>query len=76
MYRNGLSVQITGVNTAWRRSQFNALVISHSWAPYGLYPGGLLAVWTKIVRPRTGPAQRRTNFASPYGARRVLMHAL
>ena len=25
---------------------------------------------------RTGPVRRRTNFAFPYGARRVLMHAL
>ena len=32
--------------------------------------------WTKIVRPLTGPVRRRTNFALPYGARRVLMHAL
>ena len=49
---------------------FVILIISQS------YPGPVRAVpgifWRKIVRPLTGPT---TDFASPYGTRRVLMHA-
>ena len=30
-------------------------------------------IWTKIVRPLTGLVRRHANFASPYGARRVLI---
>ena len=48
----------------------NASVTSHSRAPHGLFPGCFEQ--KSYVRP----VRRRTNFASPYGARRVLMHAL
>ena len=58
----------------------NTPVTSHSRAPYGLFPGCSRAVLNKnrtsTHGARTGPVWRRTNFASPYGARRVLMHAL
>ena len=58
----------------------NASVTSHSRAPYGLFPGCSRAVLNKnrtsTHGARTGPVRRRTSFASPYGARRVSMHAL
>ena len=57
-----------------------ASVTSHSRAPYGLFPGCSQAVLNKnrtsTHGARTGPVRRRTNFAFPYEARRVLMHAL
>ena len=47
----------------------NASVTSHSRAPYGLFPGCFEQ--KSYMHSRGG-----TNFASPYRARRVLMHAL
>ena len=59
---------------------YYASVTSHSRAPYGLFPGYSRAVLNKnrtsTHGAHTGPVRRRTNFASPHGARRVLMHAL
>ena len=58
----------------------HASVPFHSRAPYGLFPGCSRAVLNKnrtsTHGARTGPVRRHTNFASPYGTRRVLMHAL
>ena len=57
----------------------NAPVTSHSRAPNGLFPGCSWAVLNKNCtsthEARMGPVRRRTKFPSPYGARRVLMHA-
>ena len=55
-------------------------ITSHSRAPYGLFTGCSPAVLNKnrtsTDGAHTGPLRRRTNFASPYRARRVLMYAL
>ena len=63
--------------TWWRHDmeRCSALCISHITllGTVRAVPG---LFWTKIVRPLTGPVRRRTNFASPYGARGVLLHAL
>ena len=57
-----------------------ASVTSHSRAPYGLFTGCSRAVLNKnrtsTHGAHTGPVRRRTNFASPYGSRRISMHAL
>ena len=72
------------------QSRINIMVIYIEFGIWSLYLclshitplGPVRAVpglfWTKIARPFTGPraVRRRTNFASTYGARRVLMHAL
>ena len=56
-----------------------ASVTSRPQAPYRLFPGCSWTVFNKNCTSthgtRTGPVRRRANFASPYGARGVLMHA-
>ena len=46
------------------------------WAVPGLFPSCFEPKTYVHSRGPHGPRARRTNFASPYGARRVLMHAL
>ena len=53
----------------------NSHVTSHR-APYRLFLGCFEQKCTSTHRARTRPMWRRTNFASPYVTRRVLMHAL
>ena len=58
----------------------NDSVTWHSQAPYGLFLGYSRTVLNKNPTSthgaRTGPVRRCMNFASPYRAHRVLMHAL
>ena len=58
---------------------YNAQFTSHSYAPYGLFPGCSRAVLKKnctcIDRACTGPMRCRTNFTFPCRACRVSMHA-
>ena len=54
----------------------NAPVTSHSGAPYRLFSGYFEQKSYVHSPSRTGPVRRHTNFASPYVACIVLMHAL